>query len=211
MTTTEYTSKVCSTCGIDKPLSDYYRWHSNNKYMAYCKKCHGKRTKRETPIPEDTCGVAHQNDLIRILRGMGMYASPGKSSEYAYADVVVWGCVRVEVKLGQQHTSNRWSFHFTEKQQNGGLIADLVALMCPIGNGYTCYLIEPSCPEFYREGKFKAAININLGTHRKNRQDGKRSLSLELLSSHQDNWQMIEEKRMMIAQRYQQKALSNSA
>lgn len=211
MTVVEYTTKICTACGVEKSLASYYRWHSNNKYMPYCKKCHQKRTKRETPIPADTCGVAHQNDLIHILRGMGIYASPGKSSEYAHADVVAWGCVRIEVKLGEaceQSNPHIWKFRFTRKQANGGMVADLIAFMCPDGyntGGYTCYLIEPTCAEFYRDGKFKPALTVNIGTHRKFRRDGRQSLSPQLLNSHRDNWQVIEQKRIAIAETYQQK------
>lgn len=207
MTTTEYTSKVCTACNTEKPLSDYYTWSSNKKHMPRCKACHRARNNQRPPIPADTTGIEHQNDLISILRRRGLYASPGKSSEYAYADVVVWGCVRIEVKLGEPNGGHMWKFRFTQKQTNGGLVADLIALMCPVGDGYTCYLIEPTCSEFYRDGKFKRALSINTGTHRKNRSDGRRSLSPELLAAHRDNWQVIERKRIEIAEQYQQRAI----
>lgn len=213
MTILDCNTKTCSACGDTKPLSDYYIYTSSKKIMPICKVCHRGRNKKYQPVPADSCGVAHQNDLIRILRSMGIYASPGKSSEYVHADVVAWGCVRIEVKLGASIDKCKphiWRFAFTEKQANGGLVADLIAFMCPNGldvGGYTCYLIEPTCPELYRDGKFKPVLTINLGKHRKSRQDGRRPLSPELLNSHRDNWQVIEEKRLMIAGKYQQRVL----
>lgn len=212
MTIVNCNTKTCSVCGVEKPLSDYYIWTSNKKYMAQCKKCHQTRSKKYSPLPADRCGNEHQNALIDILRSRGIYASPGKSSEYAYSDVVAWGCVRIEVKFGESLGSSNpsiWKFRFTERQTNGGLVADLIALMCPAGSGkgYTCYLIDPSCPELYRGGRFRPTFTINLGTHRKNRTDGRLPLSSELLNTHRDNWQVIEQKRLEIAERYQRREL----
>lgn len=211
MTIVDCITKTCSVCGADKPLSDYYIWASNKKPMPHCKKCHTTKSNSHAPIPADRCGVAHQNEFIDILRSRGIYASPGKSSEYAHADVVAWGCVRIEVKHGEsidKYSPHTWKFRFTEKQANGGMVADLIALMCPngIGKGYTCYLISPDCPELYRDGKFKPVVTINIGTHRKPARDGKGSLTLDLLNAHRENWQVIEQIRTEVAGRYQLKA-----
>ena len=37
-------SKVCKTCQVDKPLTDYYR--TKRTYLSYCKPCHNIRTIR---------------------------------------------------------------------------------------------------------------------------------------------------------------------
>lgn len=203
---------ICRTCGQSKPEADYYRWTSNHKFMKDCKKCHTAKNRR-VPLPLSTCGIEHQNTFIQILQEVGVYAAPGKRTQFPHADIVVWGCVRIEVKLGEsidKYNPYMWKFRFTRRQVAGGLVADLVCLMCPdgIGKGYTCYLINPDCSEFYRDGKRKAALTINLGTHRKNRRDGKRSLSHELLSTHRNNWYIIEQKRLEVAAAYQTKALA---
>jgi len=211
MTALEYSTKLCRVCGAEKSLSEYYINTSNKKPMDRCKSCHRARNKKYQPVPADTCGVAHQNEFINILRSRGIYASPGKSSEYAHADVVAWGCVRIEVKHGEsidKYSPRTWKFRFTEKQANGGLVADLIALMCPngIGKGYTCYLISPDYPELYRDGKFKPVVTINIGTHRKPARGDWGSLTPEMLSVHRENWQVIEQIRMEVAGHYQQKA-----
>lgn len=213
MTTSDCNTKSCITCNTEKPLTEFYTYTSNKKIMPLCKTCHRARNKKYQPLPSDRCGVAHQNEFIDILLSRGIYASPGKSSEYAHADVVAWGCVRIEVKFGEstnRHNPHTWKFRFTEKQANGGMVADLIAFMCPngIGKGYTCYLIEPTCSELYRDGKFKPVLTVNIGTHRKPSRFGRGSLTQELLSAHLENWRAIEEKRLMIAGRYQQKTIS---
>lgn len=49
------TEKICNTCGLIKPLSDYYKSSCNNKYgvMTSCKVCTKDRVKKNTDNNKD--------------------------------------------------------------------------------------------------------------------------------------------------------------
>jgi hypothetical protein len=59
--------------------------------------------------------VAQMSSVIDKLRSEGIYGVAGSASQYRWADVVVWGCIPIEVKT--MNLEKGGSFLFTPRQR----------------------------------------------------------------------------------------------
>lgn len=146
-------TKVCKTCQKEKPVSEYYLNKSNRKPMAVCKLCHKNRTARPSGEKWQPKNV-RETYVITWLRNKGIYASPGKVSEYTWVDVVAWGCIRVEVKYGE-FNGRTYLFRFTQSQVEEGVRADVIALVV----GEEVYIFRADHPYFYdNDNRLRPAV-----------------------------------------------------
>ena len=44
-------TRVCKTCGVEKPLTEYYKQSNRTSYYTWCKKCH-KEVKRKSTLKQ---------------------------------------------------------------------------------------------------------------------------------------------------------------
>ena len=79
-------SKVCSRCGKQKPIIEFYEHpEAKDRHQPYCKEC-AEALRREGYKPElryrANAGREGEKLAIAQLKKNGIYAAPGKASEY---------------------------------------------------------------------------------------------------------------------------------
>ncbi len=196
--------KQCKNCNQQKLADQFYVRTGGISLSTYCKVCTRKRNaahykanpevkRRQSP------GNHYEAHLIDRLHREGIAASPGKASPYNYADVVAWGCVRMEVKGAARRSHpghNAYSFSFGPGQRENGLQADIIALICEDRGEHTYHLFSADHPVFYLNGRLKSGVTVTIKTTYSARSS---SLDVELMRTHMDFWDLIEEKRIEIA------------
>lgn len=204
--------KPCIKCGIIKPLTDFYTHRSAaDKRASTCKECVSLQQKARRAKPDykakEKSEAHHETEgqLIQKLRGMGIYAAPGKSSEWKRLDTVAWGCVKIELKSSSYSRSIGYTFTFSPKQVKDVFVSDIVCLML-IKDGVESYHLFPSDhPVFFRtDGSRKRGFAYRpgcstSGQSRKNQRRFGISLTDELMNQHKDNWSLIETVRNRIS------------
>lgn len=164
--------KECLHCHKALPITQYYiDRRSADQHMPYCKEC-AKKVRRKNALPErrhrGMPGNKGEAILIDYLRSKGIYAAPGKCSEWSWVDVIVWGCVRCECKYCFS-TKGRFSWNFSVLQVRDGISADVVVFICDDGKSRTFHLIDASNPVFERLGesdKWSLAYTKNAQNHK---------------------------------------------
>ncbi len=203
--------KSCSICGQDKPLTEFYQRSGTLTPMNWCKVCHQERThinsRQKESKHKSMAGRVGEQLAISHLLGLGIYAAPGKSSEFNYVDVVAWGCVRIEVKTSR-YTSTGYAWAFTPEQQRRGIQADLVLLVCTDTvddiDVHTFHLFPVNYPKFrwlngLHRGQLKTVVMYNPNADDSNRRIHKNSLSPEDMTEHKDGWYLIEQFRQQFS------------
>jgi hypothetical protein len=182
--------KICRQCHEKKPESEFYIYSSTQKTMPICKVCHRAQNNIKRPAPKEVSGNRHESIAINHMRSMGIYAAPGKSSEYRRLDVIAWGCVCVEIKpaLPMFDRTDVWHIHFTRKQHETRLIADVVIIMIPKKGGFG-YYVMPAAHSFFRNRKGQILRDILFSRH---------IAQGSPLYEYQDNWQLIEDVRQSV-------------
>src|SRR3989304_7966081 len=93
--------------GPHLPLSEFYqRAGAADGYYTVCKFRKRQENKRYIPKSRHIASYESEAKAIGKLRSVGIYALPGKMSEWRSIDVVAWGCVRIEIKTAQVVTSS---------------------------------------------------------------------------------------------------------
>lgn len=202
MATSEFTTQVCRSCGIEKPVNDFYVVSGTERYYDSCKECYKTRQRKAKYSPKTRAGHDGERLVINQLRSMGIYAAPGKSSEYRYVDVVAWGCVRIEVKYSSL-AGREYHWRFSNKQSKEGFRADIVVLVTADNQDNNFYVFLAEDQIFRRpDGKMKQGIEYTLNARVYPARFGE-SLTKELLAQHKDAWHLIEQQRLVIAKMYQ--------
>lgn len=205
--------RTCRKCGQPKPITEYYK-HLGQKdgLEVRCKECvraysrqyrqtHGQplRGSRES-------GRATEQNVIDKLNGLGIFATSGKTSPFPWADVVAWGCVRIEVKTSV--FQGRYNFGFTPTQIRRGVEADLILLVCvlPESNETTYHLFPSDFEVFYHNnrrgyasGRLKAGVHYVPDHLIKFRHHHTNALTTAIMDKHQNAWELIEQKRRVIS------------
>lgn len=203
--------KTCNKCGILKPLIDFYTHRSAaDKHMATCKSCYSLMQKDRRARPDFRLKAKNepQNEteghLIEMLRSLGIYAAPGKASEWHWIDSVAWGCVKIELKSSTYSRSTGYSFTFSPKQIKEKFLSDIICLMLINEKGASYHLFPSDHPVFFRaDGSRKRGLGYKPGY--KGNQAGKNhrqfglSLSDALMTEHRDNWSLIETMRNRVS------------
>lgn len=188
-------TKICKSCHKEKPVSEFYINSSNRKPSARCKQCLSEYQKaKPKPAPKWKNTNRYETMVIAELRKKGIYAASGKSSEYNYVDVVAWGCIRIEVKLGEPQSlkgNKSYNFRFSRAQVESGMRADIVVLVV----NEMFYVFPANHPMFYKSnGQLKTTVSYTFNSGRDNKD--------LLMQQHKNNWQLIEDIRQSISQAF---------
>src|SRR4051812_27640083 len=104
-TSSVLSSQRCIKCLEVKPVEEFYfQSGSTTKRFKKCKDCIRKeqitcrRSGKVSAPRKMTSGCPEEQIVIEKLNSMGIFAVAGSSSPYKWADIVVWGCIRIEVK-----------------------------------------------------------------------------------------------------------------
>ena len=199
--------KTCSTCGESKMLSDFYKHPGHGDGHANeCKECAKERAHLNRinslgskKIRKPNSGRPSEQHVIEKLRRMGIYAVSGSATQYSWVDIVVWGCVLIEVKTSY-FDGYQFHFNFTPVQLKRGVQADFILLVCviPQDDVRTYHLFSANHPVFYRVGKHKRSMSYAPGAKPKPRGDIKVSLIDALMKEYENAWHLIEERRVEI-------------
>lgn len=186
-------TKTCrGKCGLVKTLSEFYV-HLGYKdgHYSKCKECIKAEQRNRRAPKKQKPGHLSEGEVISLLKAMGVYAAPGKCSEFNYVDVVAWGCVRIEVKTSTRKTDGTYTFAFTPKQRKNGVRGDLIMLVCKDGDSTTHHLFPSNHSCFYMNGRLKGGVMFDPVQTRRKSGHGAR-ITAALMKQHQDAWGLIE-------------------
>ena len=193
----ESTGKTCPACGVTKPLSEFYAKRNTNAYETYCKPCHTERNKSYNRKPVNVSGEDHEQEVIEVMRSCGIYALPGKASKlYPYLDIIVWGCIRVEVKMAYTQNDNSWIIKFTPVQVDEGINADVIVIVCPAPGNTTYHVLPANHDILYTpDGNLRDSISWTPGAS-----SAHSSYINGTLYQSKDKWGLLEEYRIKFMQ-----------
>lgn len=181
-------SKQCAICLEVKSVSDFYMHHASGKHERYCKACKREIQRKYKKYPVNKSGVPHEQDIINLLCSIGIYACSGKRSQFRWTDIVAWGCVQIEAKLGLEQRSNTFLFRFTPKQRKEGISGDVVVLMIDNAEQTRYFVLPSNSPVFYKaDGSIK--VGFSLATEST---DIRAKRNQDLILPYEDDWQLIE-------------------
>lgn len=193
---------TCSKCGEEKPETDFYKRGRGSARFTFCIECFKTDQKKNKIVARQIPGQSAEYTVIEHLKSMGIYAAPGKCSEWRWVDVVAWGCVRIEVKSSTLYPDNTYVFTFTPRQRQRGIQSDLVVLL-PIGDTETTFhVFKSNDPIFYKkDGTLRQSVEYQIFP--KFYRKGYGTLTSEKMSDAKDNWGLIEDIRQrMIINRF---------
>lgn len=197
-------TKVCTQCQIEKPIDQFYRVSTIStskavRHLSECKDCLVKRNKSSKRLDPHKSRCRGENVAINELRRRGIWAQTGKSVSGVDVDVIAWGCVRIEVKyspLNFRANQHFYQFVTTPRQQENGLLADLVLLICETGaDSWTFHLFDVSTPFFYKDGHLKSGWTYVPDQYRKTAPkngEKKQSITDAIMEAARDRFDLIE-------------------
>lgn len=190
--------KLCKKCGEKKPLTDFYT-HPGMKdgYLNTCKPCKNIQQKQYPPLPKEISGNLGEQLAVDRMRSLGLFAMTGKMSRWAWQDVIVWGCVRVECKWSPVSSEGDYIFKF-DSQARRGMNSHVIVLICDDGMNRSFHVFPSNHPIFFgKDGQRKKGVQYKpFAKHRK--LNGAHTMTPDLMIGHKDNWQLIEQERQRI-------------
>jgi|GEM_PF-6933178 len=179
---------------MKRPDEFYTRSGMPHLRQSYCIECFKKRSAEQNLVPRHISTVESERKLIEHLATFGIPALPGKALAHAYADVVAWGCVLLEVKAAQ--LVGRFHFGFTPVQQILGLRGHLLVLVCDYGDKETFHCFDAKDARFYHpSGMLKTGTTYT--PNRKNA--GKTAVfTPDGMQESEDKWELIEDQRQRV-------------
>lgn len=204
------TEKPCKKCGETKPLTEFYR-HPSTKdgHLNTCKPCKNIQQKQYPPLPAEITGNPGETIAVEKMRSLGIFTMTGKMSRWRWQDIVAWGCVRIECKKARLADDGTYIFKF-DSQSRRGMHSHLILLMCDNGEDITYHLFPSYHPVFYRAGTKRGSkisptgrkVGVEYRPGKTSTKDSFGiSMSDEMMTEHQDKWELIEETRQLIIQR----------
>lgn len=195
--------RTCRACNQRKPLSEFYKRTNYDgtlpgHYVSECKSCMAERGRNQIRVPKVVPVVDSEKLAIDYLASRGHYAVPGKAVTASHTDIVVWGCVGIEVKysyLDQRRGSNpHFTFNFSAPQIERGLLGDFVLLICDYGERQTFHLFLSNDDKFYRDrdGRLKSAVTYT--PHRTYRAGMPAVFTDEIMLASQDRTDLLWDK-----------------
>jgi hypothetical protein len=194
----EHQKRCKGECGKVKPMTEFYdRLGGKDGKFTKCKECMKAKSNRHPSKPKEIASKASEQDVIDLLRNQGVYAAPGKCSEWKWCDVVAWGCVRVEVKRAKQDENGCFMFSSTPHQRKRGFTADLVVTICEWKDKTSYHVFPANHPVFYNGGKMKQGFWYDPFPVSRNHGRGGR-MTNAIMNEHKDKWELVEAKRLDI-------------
>ncbi len=185
---------TCSKCGEEKPEIDFYKRSKGMARFTFCVECFKTAQRKNKIIAREIPGQSAEHTVIEYLKSIGIYAAPGKCSEWRWVDVIAWGCVRIEVKSSTLYSDNTYVFSFTPNQQQRGIQSDLVVLV-PIGEQETTFHIFKSDDLIFYKKDGTRRKSVEYQIFPKFYRKGYGTLTTERMSDAKDDWGLIEDIR----------------
>lgn len=189
--------------GPTLPRSEFYKLRgTRDGLQPICKECHKAECAvryKKNPRQQwrNRAGSVTEKMTVDRLRSFGIYAAPGKCSEYTWVDVVAWGCVRIEVKHATLNKRGSYQFHMGYKRGEEKDRSDLVVLIL-LDLQPRFFVFRSSDPVFYHEdGTTKRSVNYAPDGNGPKKAQGV-SLATEIMSEAEDRWELVEEKRQEV-------------
>jgi hypothetical protein len=163
-------TKVCRRCNRALDIQDFYKVSQTNYSLSECKSCMKERSKARRVTNEDyqVSVVESERLAIEYLAVNGIPALPGKALRKSFVDVIVFGCVGIEVKfakLEDVYGTPKFNFKTTPSQQKFGFRADVVCLICDYDNRTTFHFFPAKHPVFYMKGRLKTGLTFTPGAY----------------------------------------------
>lgn len=202
MPSNDSTTRICKKCGGEKPLTDFPKSPTCKEgRMWTCKVCH-KHLKANPTFKNDNgrVGWEQEKKVYDLLRSMGIYAQPGINTLWNRADVVAWGCVRIEVKATRRNDAGSWNWNFSNQNREDRIKGDLVVLCAVDGESATYHVFKKDAPCFYKEdGTVKR--NVVYAPNRTTTRSHWHALLTDAdMDAARDAWGLVEECRQHISQ-----------
>jgi hypothetical protein len=183
--------KICPNCKTPKPCNEehfYTAKHTGDGFGSWCKDCM-KRRKKVTSIEPLDKG---EQFALNYFANRGIPSLLGKNVKTTkWVDVILWGCIRVEVKY-----STRWHWHFYSTVYNPDTMPDVIMLIGKSEKGYDrVFILDAKHPLFFRpSGERKISLAM------REKVTKKKSLIRDTVFAHEDNFALIEQKRVSYSQ-----------
>jgi hypothetical protein len=194
-------TRTCTHCHVSKPatLEHFYKGHTNSdRLTSWCKDCMRALSKvssnqQRDPKPRDK-GEAL---ALTAFLNQGIHADLGKNiAGMQWVDIVLWGCIKVEVKYSQKAHYWQWIMNSTNNPKTH--FPDAVILIGKHEKTQRChhFIILPNHPMFINEdGSRKRSISYSY----LNRMS-KSSFTIDPLLQHENNYGLIEKLRLAHSQ-----------
>lgn len=188
--------KTCIDCHQHKPTEEFYLRPDGRNYTSVCKSCMKIRSAENGKAHRSKfiSSVSSENALLNALHQQGIPAWPGKAMSHAFADIVAWGVVRIEVKTAVPDERGRYIWHFTPSQVKSGIRGDIIALAL---DDHRYSLLPHDSVAFLRDGERKSAITYP------NSRIGMRMVN-EAIEQGIGNWGLIQTVRDVLCIQLQQ-------
>jgi hypothetical protein len=176
------------------PLSEFYEHYDG--YHNMCKACFKEYIKQYQNKPRQKAGNSIEGLVIWKLRSTGVYAAPGKCSEYRWVDVVARGCVRIEVKGSSRHRNGHYQWFIGPKKAREDERSDFVVLVM-LDDAPSFFVFPSEHPAFYHQGgipkrgvRYTPSANVYKASGV--------SLNDDLMEAHRDRFDLIDAKSQEI-------------
>ncbi len=184
----------CIECGDTDPARFYRKSDYNHLFYSRCKSC-TKLSRENYSLPDaDKSGHTSENQTIQILQSVGIFATPGKVSSRLHYDIVAWGIVNIEVKLGIFSNGGPDArFRFTHRQVSHPR-RDLCVLIMPRKHDKTYHVFRATHDIFYKyDGAHRPSVyyHPNPKFTRPHSLVGPK-LTKDIMIAHQNYWELIE-------------------
>lgn len=181
--------KTCIYCKETKPFESFYLRPDGRNYNSACKDCMRKKSKEQSHTSQARLisTVASEQGLIAELHKRGIPALPGKAMSQAWADIIAYGIVRIEVKISKINDDGTYHWHFTSSQIARGIKGDIIALIEKRPNGLVHHFLTPDSIAFFNQAdQRKTAVVYPV-----KRAWGVYGMSNEAIRNHTENWGLI--------------------
>jgi hypothetical protein len=196
-------TRTCTHCKTSKPATlEYFYSHQHNAdgLESWCKDCKKALSKKQSKAnmgsdtkPRD----AGEALALSYFLNQGIPSELGKNiSGMSWVDLVLWGCVKVEVKYSQKPNYWQWTMYSTNNPKT--VFPDAIMLIGKHGktqrNHY--FIISPNHPFFIKEDNTR---KVSLSYSYLNR-IGKQGFAIDPLLQHENNYGLIEKLRLAHSQ-----------
>lgn len=169
--------KRCLDCENELALTEFYPrsgYEADDDpghYLSYCIQCQtargsASRSKGRVKVVKPSPIRGEQLVHDELMR-QGIWCQYGRNlrdGDTKNVDLVCWGVVYIEVKYdtaewNYRHDSAAFRFSFSKPQQNRGVLADIIALVCEYEPDKVSYHFFRANDEvFYNEERLKSSV-----------------------------------------------------
>jgi hypothetical protein len=193
---------TCTKCNTVKPatLEYFYKHRTNgNGLTSWCKDCMKALSKAKVYTPKNAI-IPNEGETKAIawLKSHGIPANGGKNIDaVTWLDVLVWGCIRLEVKHSKTNAQGiwTWAMHSVNDKEAKGVMPHLVLFIGEdvLTNETRYFLLDACHPELFnvKTGKRKVNVSYNYQSAFAHNHD--------IFKRHENNVMLIEVYRLQIA------------